>query len=169
MDKIPSSLLPVLGELIEGRSPWPLYLYGGVGAGKTCAGLLLCDHVTDAMYETCEGFEGMMREAATGRAEWYREGVGGLVSEGQLWGLYRRYPLVVLDEIGLREKASDFQYRVLKRLIEERTGMPLVLISNLSLDGLRQIYDERMVSRITCGTVVRLDGPDQRDPRGARS
>lgn len=158
-------MLSTLAAVVEGRSPWPLYLYGGVGVGKTCAALALADYVPETLYETEASHGELCTQAASGRLEWYREGVGGVLTQNQLWRGYRRAPLVILDEIGSREKVSDFRYECLYRLVDERDGLPTILIGNCSLADLAAVYDERITSRIGVGTVVFADLPDQRDPR----
>jgi len=50
--RIAAELRMVLGNLVNGRAPWPLYLHGQPGRGKTCAGLALCDWADWAMYCT---------------------------------------------------------------------------------------------------------------------
>jgi DNA replication protein DnaC len=140
-------------------------LLGAVGAGKTCAALALCDHVYRSMYESFAGHCDLLRMAQEGKLEWYSNGQGGKTTAPQVWKGYRDAPLVVLDEIGSREKVSDFQYSCLYDMLENRECKPLILISNLSLEELARVFDERIVSRIIAGTPIFVEGADMRDPR----
>src|ERR1035441_4015290 len=111
--RIPSALREQMASVIDGAAPWPMTLLGAVGAGKTCAALALCDHVYRSMYESFAGHCDLLRMAQEGKLEWYSNGQGGKTTAPQVWKGYRDAPLVVLDEIGSREKVSDFQYSCL--------------------------------------------------------
>lgn len=165
MARIPSALRLKMAEVVEGKLPWPMTLLGSVGSGKTCAALSLCDHVYRSMYETFAGHCDLLRMAQEGKFEWYSNGQGGKTTAPQVWKGYRDAPLVVLDEIGSREKVSDFQYGCLYDMLENRERKPLILISNLSLEELDRTFDERIVSRVIVGTVIEIEGSDLRDPR----
>lgn len=165
MAQIPSALREQMAEVVEGKFPWPMTLLGTVGSGKTCAALALCDHVYRSMYETFAGHCDLLRMAQEGKLEWYSNGQGGKTTMAHMWKGYRDAPLVVLDEIGSREKASDFQYGCLYDMLEFRECRPLILISNLSLEELARVFDERIVSRIIAGTPILVEGADLRDPR----
>ncbi len=74
--------------------------------------------------------------------------------------------IAVIDELGGRGKASDHHYDSLYRAIESRQGKPTFLISNLNLDELREVYDDRIVDRIMCGTRIGMNGiPNMRNPK----
>jgi len=154
-----------MARAIDGSAPWPLTILGSIGSGKTCAALALCDHVYGSIYETFRGHCDVVRMAQEGKSDWYENGRGGKTTPTQVWNGYRQAPLVVLDEIGSREKVSDFQYDCLYDMLEVREYRPLILVSNLDLQGLSRVFDERITSRIIAGTVVLIEGPDQRDPR----
>ena len=55
MKLVDSHLEKVFWSLVNGQAPWPLFLHGPVGAGKTLAALSLCDICRTAAYETVEG------------------------------------------------------------------------------------------------------------------
>src|SRR5436309_2297801 len=44
MSAIAPGLRDAIRELVSGEAPWPLFLHGDVGAGKSCAALCVLDH-----------------------------------------------------------------------------------------------------------------------------
>jgi hypothetical protein len=53
-------------------------------------------------------------------------------------------------------------------LLEDRKGRPLVITGNHTLQSLLQIYEPRIVSRLSAGATLWLDGNDQRRGQGDR-
>ena len=146
-----------------GELPWPLLLSGTVGVGKTRA--CLCMH---------DLFGGRYDELATYADDF------GLVRRGEFrdrrlihepklserdWiRLIRSERLVIVDDIGRRAKESDHVLDTLIRLLNAREGgHPLVLVTNLTPEDLAHNYDDRIASRMASGTVVNVEGPDQRE------
>ncbi len=161
---VPPPLREAFGALTRAKAPWPLFVAGPPGTGKTCAALVLLDHA-GGEYHTAAGLcEALIRSAA-GRLEWSHLGRGGTLWPEQFWKQLAAAPLVVLDELGARDRVSDHHYEAVKRVLDERHGRPLVLLSNLDLAALERLYDDRLASRMAAGTVVRLDGPDRRIER----
>lgn len=163
--RVPEAILDALrGELrdlVTGKSPWPLYLHGKAGVGKTCAALCLLDYA-GGEYHTVSGLCDLLIRAQQGRLEWSNVGVGGTLWPEQVWDKIAKAPLLVLDELGTREKVSDAHYEVVKTAIDERHGKPFVVISNHSLETVAALYDERIFSRLSAGTVLLLEGKDRR-------
>lgn len=153
--RIPSVLAAALRDCSEGRSPWPLFAHGPAGVGKTCAGLYLCDRVArgSVVFTDFAGMCGRMADAKNGR---------DTLTAEQLWRRWAGNGLCVLDEIGLRDTVSDHVYEVAQRAIDLRAGKPLLVLSNLDLNALARVFDDRVASRLASGTVVHVDGPDQR-------
>lgn len=153
-----------IGECVAGESPWPLFVNGPAGTGKTCAALSLLDFLEfgGGKYITAAQLAIDLIELMHGRLSWYVEGRGGQYSTRQFWDEYANAPLVVLDEIGCRDKVTDHQYEGVKRLLDERSGRPLMILSNHDLETLARLYDDRIASRIAGGTVVLLGGADRR-------
>jgi hypothetical protein len=164
---IPQILQAAIRSLVRGEAPWPLFLSGSIGTGKTCAGLCLVDHC-DGEYFTVSSLCTLDIEAMKGILTWKcLTGVSpqagdGLVGVERLWAWLASKKLIVLDELGCREKVTDHHYDCVKRMLDERLGRPLVLIANVPLDGIERLYDDRVASRMAAGTVVRLDGDDRR-------
>jgi len=154
-------LREAIRALVGGQIPWPLFLQGPAGCGKTCACLCLLDHAGGEYWTTVSWCE-QLNDAAFGRLIARGEGGSVTVWPTQLWAKVQRAPLVVLDELGTRDIVTAAHYDAVKRVIDEREGMPLVVISNLDLERVGKLYDDRIVSRLGAGTIVELRGRDRR-------
>lgn len=132
---------------------WPITMLGPVGTGKTCAALCLLDMVGTRRYTTvqtmCDELIASQRDDSDhGPTAW--------------WNRWARAKCCVLDELGTRDKVSEFQYECVKKAIDLRDGAPLVCISNASLRELASLYDDRIASRLAAGTVIHFTGDDRR-------
>lgn len=158
---VDAGLLAKLRGLVGGELRWPLFLHGGAGGGKTCAGLALLDHAGGEYYTVPTLCDTMIR-AQQGRLEWYREGHGGTLYPEDVWAKIEAATLAVLDELGTRQNVSDHAYEVTKQFIDLRQGKPLIAISNLDLDQIEKLFDSRIASRLAAGVIVHLRAPDRR-------
>ena len=138
----------VIGKILAGKLPWPLLFWGAAGRGKTCAALLMVDAVPSSVYITLDD---LLPDAFDRRAA--------------IWTVGRESLLVVVDELGTRQQDFDREYRAVKRMADLREHRPAVWISNHRPERLREIYDARIYSRLCCGTVVEVTGPDRRFDR----
>lgn len=158
-DEVPAILLDAFRKLCSEAMPWPLFIWGAPGTGKTCAALWLLDRA-GGMYFTAGGLNADLISAYKGTLETPREHRS--ISASGLWQEISNTDLVVLDELGARSVVSEHQYDAVKRVLDEREGRPLICISNLPVESLEAIYDDRVASRLVAGTLVHLDGPDRR-------
>jgi len=142
-------------DLVTGKRPWPLYLHGPAGVGKTRATLCLCDFVKGSAYATLA--ECCDAKMAKGIFSPWENGLFGHVT-----------CLFVLDEIGMRLKTGDLEFSVITEIWEYRerhcAGVG-IYVSNLTPKDLHKLYDDRIASRLLCGTIWRLDGEDRRMKR----
>ena len=145
----------------EGRSPWPVFLHGPAGTGKTSIGLVALD-ATRGIYLTAAQLCEQMRRAMLGELVDYGTHGESRITQDDLWRPWADADLAVLDELGARERVSDFGYDTIKRALDERDGRPLIAISNIGPREIRAIYDDRIVSRLCRGTVIDVVGPDRR-------
>jgi len=159
--QIEPALREAFRSLVSGKTPWPLFLHGPAGTGKSCAALCLLDHATGE-YWTTTGFCEHLNDATFGRLVARGEGGSVTIWPVQFWAKVQRAPLVVLDELGTRDVVSNAHYDAVKRIIDEREGLPLVVISNLDLESIARLYDDRIASRLGAGTIVQLRGRDRR-------
>lgn len=154
---IAPGLRAAIRECVAGRAPWPLFLHGPQGTGKTYAGLCMLDHsagwywaLPDLCADLVAAQNGRLSDAAA------------TVHEPQLWHRITKAALIVLDELGTRREVSDFAYETLKRVLDRRERRPLVCISNLDAATLLKLYDARIVDRLMAGTAVELAGRTRR-------
>jgi len=143
--KVDPTLWRLLLELANGEQRWPLYMYGATGTGKTCAALCLVDRVVDSIYTPADRL-----------AEWT------LHNDAYAWQHAGAVGLVVIDELGLRSRNSDLEYISVKRMADVREHRAAIWISNHKPDDIRQIYDDRIYSRICSGVWYELTGDDRR-------
>lgn len=158
-----AGLRETIRQCVRGEADWPLFLYGASGTGKTKACECLVK-VAGGWLTTLPQLCRQLTEADRGELTKNMNGVGWKVTQTEMWQEIKTEQLLVVDEIGLRQP-TDFQYDTLKRLLDwrvDRNCMATILISNLSPSGLQSGYDDRILSRITCGTVMEVVGPDLR-------
>ena len=155
--RINPALLNDLRDLCAGKAQWPLFLFGEVDTGKTRAALCLGD-VSGGWYLELPNLCRMLITAGKGELQWssgYRR------TEGEIWDAIQSTSLIILDEIGTKDNTTDNHYEVTKRVLDMRAGRPAVYISNLDVDGIEAVYDDRVASRMSCGTLFQT-GPDRR-------
>ena len=138
------ALQKVLIELARAERRWPLYLHGAVGVGKTRAALAFCDKVVRPGYWAVDDV------------------MNGICSGCPPWSF--AYSLTVLDELGLPRpgKGREFDYSAVKEFCDWRECRPAIYICNHHPDAILELYDRRILSRLTSGTVFELQGPDRR-------
>lgn len=169
VEQIEPALRAEIRRLVKGELPWPLVLLGPPGLGKSCAALTLLDHA-GGFYYTAEDLAREMIVSQHGRL---RTPNGMQVHPEQLWLELGRARLVVIDDLGIGATSrggmngaavsvSDHHYGCVKKVLDVREALPLVVIANLDLDQLASLYDARVSSRLAAGTVFSLQGPDRR-------
>jgi DNA replication protein DnaC len=161
-DRVSSLLAEKIGACADGRKPWPLFLHGSAGGGKTCAALVLADRVASVLFYDFVVLCGFLQEAKMGRLISPGEYSDTVIRPDEYWTDWGKPHLCVVDEIGTRDTVTDHQYETLKAAIDHRFGKPLVLISNLDLGQMSRLFDDRIASRIGAGTVVLVDHKDMR-------
>ena len=146
-ERIPPTVQRIIRELINGQVRWPLYLWGEAGTGKTMAAYWVASRVFDSCVVDLETLaeEVFHREATV----WRR------LADPDL-------RLAVIDEIGLRSQQTDREYLALKKAADRLEWTPTIWISNLAPEDLQQAFDDRIFSRLCCGTICHATGPDQR-------
>jgi hypothetical protein len=155
MAEVDNALVDTFRRLAEGRAPWPLYLFGLAGSGKTSAALALADITRSAAYWTVEGLCSAVLESNPAEMN-------------AAWEAIESKDLAVLDELGARERIGDLHYSAVKRFADAREihgGRRAIYISNARPEQLVQLYDDRVISRLLCGTKFELTGRDRRVAR----
>ncbi len=146
MSQVKPGLREVLRDLSSGNRDWPLFLHGETGTGKTSAALALADFVDYAVYNELEML------------------CTSLVKHEFNWDPIAWATLAILDEIGLRDKSTDLSYTAVKTFWElrQQRDQKTIYISNVEPDRIRILFDDRIASRLLCGTVIEVTGDDRR-------
>ncbi len=76
----------------------------------------------------------------------------------------RFYGILFVDELGIAENPTTLEQDVVNHILGTRMDhkRPTVMISNLTPDGFRNVYGERVGSRLRECTVLHFSGPDWR-------
>lgn len=180
LGQVDPRLRMVFRGLVTGLKPWPLYLWGAAGTGKTSAALVVLDHcgrnqseheflpaVHDWLYGYAEvrSLAGLKIKADRGLAAHDFGVPDGCSSWDRMLYHWGRLPVVLLDEIGVGAQAGDFKLDTLLEVLNTRCNdpvKPLIVTGNLSPEDLPVMYDDRVSSRALAGTVYRLGGNDRR-------
>lgn len=138
---------------------WPLLICGETGAGKTCAALLYLRHWAGyagyCLFSTCRDFAQRVADAKCGRLQ---NRAGYPVHLHEIWREWSGAHLAVLDDIGSREHVSDSQYETLLDCLGQRERTPTIYTSNLNREELARVYDDRISSRLSAGTICHVKG-----------
>lgn len=159
MELVNADLQEIFRRLCHGAASWPLFLYGPPGSGKTAASLALSDLVQTDWFGTVEqAVDAVVRRD---RRRWAHDCHDPFAADPPAGTA----PLVVLDEVGARANVSDLEYATVKGFADSREldfGRVAIYISNLDPNEICRVYDDRVASRMLCGTWFKLDGTDRR-------
>jgi len=149
-------------KVLELKRGWPLFLFGEPGCGKSAIAGLLFEHAhgRPMWVNAFDGFKAVAMSCASPQPLW---GYGAVpLPEWDHWDELKRRSVVVLDDVGLRGRATDAQYDALQKFLLVRQDKPTVLTSNLNLKAIESVFDDRTASRIAEGTSVKVAGKDRR-------
>lgn len=169
-DGIVPALRGALRETIK-EGPYPIFLYGGVGSGKTSAMALA--HATWPGHSYWYRLEEFVADITTCRSSKKRSvtkihnNLPFDRTETTLWRFTTSEHLWCIDDFGTRT-VSAAGFEIVFRLLNERKDKPTVITSNLSPEDIAQLYDERIASRIRGGTVIEVTAGDRRKGKRLR-
>lgn len=169
--KIAAVLRETIRDASKGLVKWPLFVHSKPGLGKTCAALAVADHCPGSEFWVFDEYWRRVNDVNMGR---YTTTIAGEPSgEGwstltrtvtwtvaRWWAYIEKLPLVILDDVGLRNQANDSQYEALKLTLDRRINRPTIITSNLAPHEIGGVFDLRVMDRIDCGTVVLLEGKE---------
>ncbi len=157
-EKIDPVLRDAINHVVNGLKPWPLFVTGGVGTGKTYAAYCMIEGYM-GLHFTASTLCETLNMAREGTLQWTSAHMRSVM---EIWRDIREAPLITLDELGARATVSDFQCETVQKVIDVRKGKPAVYLSNLSLTELARVYDGRVADRLAAGTIVKLTGKSRR-------
>ena len=98
-----------------------------------------------------------------GQLYWHGDSDGWQVFPEDFWRVgWQRYDFTIMDDLGTQTKASDHEYETALTGLDMRHCKPLVVTTNVGLDEIARLFDDRVASRLAGGTVVEVVGDDQR-------
>ena len=166
-DGVNESLRETLRETIN-AGPYPLFLYGGVGSGKTSAmSLAHACWPTHSYWYRLEEFVTDITTCRQSKNKSVTKTYNGMPfdrTESMLWKFAASPNLWCIDDFGTRT-VSAAGFEIVFRLLNERKDKPTIITSNLSPEQLAELHDERIASRLRAGTVIEVTAPDRRKGR----
>jgi hypothetical protein len=168
------------------RRLFPVYLYGATGTGKSFAAAVVVDG-----WWSRECVAAMEQDREPRRPWWWSwpkfcdvlvtcrnkgyaimprpDGGDYELFEASLWKMLAENRLMVVDEIGTRV-ANEVRLEAMWQLLEVRRGLPTIFTGNLDRKGIAEVFDDRVLSRMSSGQWIKFEGVDRRgEGFGARS
>lgn len=132
-----------------------IIMVGGVGTGKThLANAMVKKLYRNGIYATRMNLIDIVRDL---KSTWSKDSD---ISESELLSLYHERGLLIIDEVGI-QFGSDTEKMFLFNIINGRYEecMPTVIISNLDVNGVKNVIGERCVDRLRedGGKVIAFD------------
>jgi DNA replication protein DnaC len=130
-----------------------LFLWGDTGSGKTYTAFALMRYFFE------QGTKWIQYISAPDILQLGKTEIGML----RLKEVYGEAPLLLVDDLGV-EKAAEWEIKYIFTLFDIRynAGLPTIVTSNLNLDGLGKVLDNRIISRMV-GEVVKFPSQDLRE------
>jgi DNA replication protein DnaC len=150
----------------------------GTGTGKTSAGCAALNaHLMNVVVKQCatgdvfDGLPGLFVNASTYQNTYNEQFRGSEEAQAAASAVYYdlkkamdTVPLLVLDDLGVRGATEAFRAEMYE-IIDLRTAghRATIITSNMALDGIATVLDERISSRISAACqVVQFTGRDHR-------
>lgn len=164
---VPAELRSATHECATGRSPWPLFVHGPVGCGKSRYALCIFDFFvslffdfSDLLSEYIDLRRGELRHCDSRLLSWDSE---SRVREVKWIEALGGRELFILDDIARKQDTEAATARDLMcRFLDKRELLPTILISNLNPAEIAEVYDDRVASRICGGTIYKMERHDMR-------
>jgi DNA replication protein DnaC len=138
-------------ESIE-KSSSTLFMFGNIGTGKTHLACAIANHLIaqgkTALYVTTNN---LVRRV---RATWAKSSA---MTEEQQIAAFTKPDLLVIDEVGA-STGSDNEKQILFDVINTRyeAQKPFIIVSNLSIDGIKGYLGDRAFDRLKDGKTTGL-------------
>lgn len=160
-DRVPSgeSIRRVVRQAMEAKR-YPIYLHGPAGVGKSSLMRLVFDAArsTEGVWTIWRRADEALYDLATSRD----------TDRAAQKALLHKCGHLFFDDIGTRQPSPQM-YSDFFDLLEARARRPLWITSNVSPEGLVNMgYDDRIYTRMLMGTVIEMQGENQRVRDGKR-
>jgi DNA replication protein DnaC len=133
-----------------------LFITGTVGTGKTHLACCIVRRKMEggslALFRRCAEFYSLLRETFRNNS-----------SESAVMKPLLTAPLLALDDVG-SGSLSDHERRSTLEVLDQRSNalLPTIVTSNLSLQKISELLDDRISSRLAAFTAIELQGRDRR-------
>ncbi len=160
----------ILDAITEDK--YPLVLFGDPGLGKSCAmAILYAKYKLSAKWYDCGE---LLRSVASCRMSktgsilrTLPEGGSVVEYERTILDKLEAQELVCLDDVGVRTP-SDSQRAIFENIMDRRKNRRTILTTNLEPSQIADVFDMRLVSRVYCGSPIKVTGQDRRILNGNR-
>ena len=153
---------------LQSSQRWPLVMTGLTGSGKTSAAAVLYGtfhqlpmwhRADDLLLAVSMGRkEGVQVDTLNAFGETVRRSIKFQDFVNRVIGC----SCLFLDDLGTRAPTEPM-YGALFDLLEWRKDRPLCVTTNKSAVELAELYDDRIASRLSSGTVIKFGGSDRRE------
>lgn len=161
---IDENLIPdSLKATILAATDWPFSFVGDVGTGKSCTAAWYALQARAFKWMTWSDFCSRSHDVATEGTVSYYDDLNRYCefSRENWWNSFSTAPLVVIDDLGTGTTTEE-RDESLWTLLERRSGKPLVLTCNFSMEELQQKFTRRVISRLHLGSSFQFGGADMR-------
>jgi DNA replication protein DnaC len=167
---IPNLQMTLIQSIRENH--WPIVIHGPTGVGKSYTSACIYQRWATpsggrkaAFWYRVEEFVRDIQKCRMSRDNLVMHRVNGQIvyrTEAKLWQFAAdANSLWCLDDFGTRG-LTDSAFDVVFELIDRRVGKPTIVTSNLDLQGITDLYDDRIADRLRAGTVIELTGESRR-------
>jgi len=157
---------------------WPIVIHGPTGIGKSCASACIYRRwatpsatLKPAFWYRLEEFVRDIQKCRRNDDNLVMHHVNGrnvYRTESKLWQFATDgNALWCVDDFGTRE-ITPAAFDVVFEFIDRRVGKPTIITTNLNLQGITELYDDRIADRLRAGTVIELTGESRRNGKRYR-
>ncbi|NEZ85864.1 AAA family ATPase [Clostridium botulinum] len=140
-----------------------ILLYGNPGNGKTYFSASIANELLNKLIPViCVGSIALIERISQSQRNWGNQGIFTVLNT------LENADLLVIDDLGT-EPDNKWTRSMIYQIIEKRnsTGLPVIITTNISIDELKERYDDRTYSRLVkmC-SFIRNTGTDIRKIQG---
>lgn len=174
---------PEVKEMLRqawGKRLFPIYLHGKTGTGKSCAASVAvrgwweseCRRAAERDREPwppkwwdwsdlCDMLVRIRCSPTKSVTQVRPDGLSYEMFEGNLVRNLTDTKLLVIDDVGTSGD-TDLRVNLMRHIIDGRQGKPTIITGNVDIRGLAELFDDRIVSRMSRGQWIKFEGVDRR-------